>query len=267
MNASRRARPLLLLFTVALAGCGLSAYEERLAKTDQRNRYFAKLDATLDKYWSHPAYGLWLRPLKGMYGVPSPVKPPEGELPPDPRQEFQGVPLDLPGVVQAWDGVLPTAGGGTGPYRLYLLGNYSRFTRSDDAGRSTDPKQFFNDLETGLQNLFAVTLPDGDQGRGDQNNAKYRLQIPTSEQFVVPKPFTAVNFVPAEADRTPFHAWLFEHTAGQVQFAVLMLTPPNPTTEVRQALSTALETLQISSQTPGLQAGSTPGGGAPSGGF
>lgn len=267
MDASHRASRLVLLIPVTLAGCGLSAYEERLARTDQRNRYLARLDATLDKYWNHPTYGLWLRPPKGMIGVPAPVKPRDGELPPDARQEFQGVPLDLPGIIQAWDGTLPTAGGGSGAYRLYILGNHSRFSRSEEAGRSTDPKQFFTDLEIVLQNLFAVTLPQGDQGRGDQNNAKYRLQIPASEQYVIPKPFEAVNFVPAQPDQTPFHAWLFEHTTGQIQLAVLMLTPPNPATDVRQALTLSLETLQASSQTPGLQAGGGAGGAGRSGGF
>jgi hypothetical protein len=266
MNPYRRTIVLGLL-AAGLAGCGLSAYEERLAKTDQRNRYFAKLDSTLDPFWNHPGYQLWIRPPKSLRSIPAPVKPKDGEMPPDARQEFQGVPLDLPGVIQAWDGTLPTAGGGTGPYRLYLLGNHSRFLRNDEAGRSSDPKQFFADLEAMLQNLFGVTLPEGDQGRGDQNNAKYRLSIPTSEQFVIPKPFQAINFVPPTPEQTPFHAWLFEYTTGQIQFAVLMLTPPNPTTDVRQALTTALETLQVSPQAPGLQANSPAGGARPGGGF
>ena len=253
-----------------MAGCGLSTYEERLQRTDQRNRYFAKLDGTLDPYWSQQAYGLWLRPPQGMYGVPAPAKPEDGEEPPpDLRQEFIGVPLDLPGIIQAWDGTLPTAGGGEGAYRLYLLGNHSRYTRSETAGESNDPKDYFRDLEVVLQNLFGVELPTGDAGRADENNVKYRLQIPSTEQFVVPKAYTAVNFVPLEEGRQPFHGWLFQYTAGQIQFAALMLTPPNPSNDVRQSLLTSMETLRVASQTPGISAGGPAAaggaGGAPGG--
>jgi hypothetical protein len=255
------------LLVLGLAGCGLSTYEERLEKTAQRNRYFAKLDQSLDSYWNHAGYGLWLRPPKGFVGIPAPVKPREGELPPDLRQEFQGVPLDLPGIIHAWGGNLPTTAGGTEPCRLYLLGNHSRFTRSEEGGRSSDPKQFFADLELVLQNLFGVTLPDGDQARGDQNNAKYRLLIPASEQFAVPKPFLAVNFVPPPEQSLPFHAWLYEHTAGQIQLAVLVLTPPQGSAEGRQTVATSLETLQVSPQVPGLQAGAPGGGVRPGTGF
>ncbi len=249
-----------MLLAAVLVGCGVSAYEERLARTDQRNRHLARQDAILDAYWNHPGFGLWMRPPKGLVGVPAPVKPRDGELPPDQRQEYLGTALDLPGIIHAWDANLPTAGGERGPYRLYLLGNHSRFGRSQEAGRSSDPKQFFNDLEIALQTLFGVTLPEGDRGRGDENNSKYRVQIPTSEQYAVPKAFQAVNFVPMQSGELPFHAWLFEHTAGQVQFAVLMLTPPNPATDVRQSLTMALETLQVSPQSPGIQARGTTGG-------
>lgn len=256
----------LVALVVQLAGCGLSAYEERLAKTDQRNRYWAKLDAALDPYWSQAAYGLWLRAPKGMRSIPAPVKPKGSEeLPPDLRQEFQGVPLDLPGIIQCWEGLLPTAGGGTGPYRLYVLGNHSRFARSDDPTQSTEPKEFLKDLEIVLQNLYGVTLPPGDSGRGDQNNVKFRQQIPTNDQFVLPKTFQVVNFVPETAGQQPFHAWLYEHTTEQVQVALLMLTPEASSNEVRQTLTTALETIQVSPVAPSLQAG-TPGG-APGGTF
>ena len=253
----------LLLALLLSCGCGLSTYEERLQLTDHRNRYFAKLDSTLDGYWNQPAFGLWLRPPQGMYGVPAPVKPKDAEEPPpDLRQEFQGVPLDLPGIVQAWDGMLPTAGGGTGPYRLYLLSNHSRYMRNEEsAGQSNDPKDYFRDLEIVLQNLFGVEIPPGDTGRADENNVKYRVQIPTTPQFVIPKTYQAVNLVPLEEGRQPFQAWLFEYTAGQIQFAVLMLTPPNPSNDVRQALLTSLETLQISAQTPAPSAGGAAGGG------
>jgi hypothetical protein len=259
----------LLAAVLGLVGCGLSTYEERVDRTNRRNQYFARLDSTLDAYWNHPAYGLWLRPPDGMYGVPAPVKPRDGEPPPDPRQEFLGVPLDLPGVIQAWEGPLPTAGGGSGTYRLYLLGNHGRFARSEEAGRSSDPKQFFNDLESTLQTLFGVTLPAGDQGRSDQNNVKYRLQIPRAEEFALPKAFQAVDFVPAQENEAPFRAWLLEHTTGQIQFAALMLTPPNPSNDARQALLLSLETLRVSPQAPGLQAAAPggAGGGRPGAGF
>ena len=123
---------ILTVVLVCLPGCGSGTYEERLARTDQRNRYFNKLDTSLDGYWNQPAWGIWVRPPKGMVNVAAPPKAKEDEeQAPDLRMEFQGVPLDLPGVIQVWDGVMPTSGGGTGTYRLYLLGNHSRFARAE----------------------------------------------------------------------------------------------------------------------------------------
>lgn len=256
----------LCLTVAALAGCGVSAYEERLAKTDQRNRYFARLDAALDPYWNQISWGIWLRPPKGLLSVPPPALAKEGEdEPPDLRQEFQGVPLDLPGIIQVWDGSLPTAGGTAGPYRLFLLGNHSRFTKRDGAEGSNDPKTYFYDLEVVLQNLYGVTLPNGDGGRGDANNERFRQSIPTTEEFVIPKNWVLVNFVPLQEGQQPFNAWLFEYTAGPVQFAALMLTPPNASNDVRQTLLTSLETLQIAAQPPSYQTGTV--GPAPGGAF
>ncbi len=251
------------LLPLWLSGCGVSAYEDRLRRTNERNHYLARLDEHLDPYWSHAAYGLWLRPPKGFITLPAPAPPKEegASPPPDRRQEFQGTPLDLPGVIHAWDGVLPLAGGGTGPYRLYVLGNHERFLAADRYGK---PADFYGALEASLQTLYGVELPPGDTGRGDENNVKYRQTIPPAEQYNLPKLFQGVNFASANPRRAvPFHAWLYEHTSGQVQCAVLLLTPPNPSPAVRQSLLLALETLRVSPQPPRAQPGggttSTPG--------
>jgi hypothetical protein len=253
---------LCLGLLLSLTGCGSSTYEERLAKTDQRNRHIARLNAALDGYWKQELWGIWLRPPKGLVNVPAPLPAKEGEEEaPDPRLEFQGVPLDIPGIIQVWDGTLPATGGAGSPYRIYLLGNHSRYANRGGEGASNDPKTYFYDLEIVLQSFYGVTLPDGDRGRGDQNNERYRQQIPNSEQFAVPKPFVLVNFVPQQEGAQPFNALLMEHTAGQVQFALLALLPPNATNEARQNLLTSVETLQISSQTPGLSTSMPSGGG------
>ncbi|MFV0444064.1 MAG: hypothetical protein ACK5Q5_10885 [Planctomycetaceae bacterium] len=253
---------LLGLLVMSVVGCGLSAYEERLAKTDQRNRYLARLDATLAGYWNQPSWGIWLRPPKGLLDVAAPARPTDGEEEPvDLRQQFMGVPLDLPGIIQVWEGTTPTAGSDPGPFRLYLLGNHGRFARTGGGGESADPKTYLYDLELALQNLYGVTLPQGDGGRGDQNNVRYRQTIPSAEEFTVSKPFVVVNFVPEMEGQQPFNASLYEHTAGPVQLAVLLLASSNASHELRQSLQTALETLQVSSDTPGLQSGATSGGG------
>lgn len=264
---SRRDRfraALCLLLPVVAVGCGLSAYEERLRRADERNRHLARLDEQLDPFWNHAAYGLWMRPPKGFTAVPAPQPPkdPGAEPPPDRRQQFQGTPLDLPGIIQAWDATLPLAGGGTGPYRLYVLGNHERFIAADRFGKASD---FFRDLEASLQTLYGVELPPGDSGRGDERNVKYRQLIPASEQFALQKLFQAVNFAPgAPRHAVPFNAWLFEYSNGTVQSAVLMLTPPTPAPSVRQTLTSALETLQVSPTPPrGAPGGTTtpaPGG-------
>jgi len=262
MSQLPRPRPILLtaLLAVAAAGCGLSTYEERLRRTNERNQYLARLDDLLAPYWNHPQYGIWLRPPKGFVPMAAPARPkdPEDEPPPDRRQEFQGTALDIPGVIQAWEALLPVAGGGTGPYRLYVLGNHERFLAADRYGK---PAEFVQGLEQSLGGLFAVELPPGDGGRGDQDNVKYRQMIPSTEQFVVPKLFQAVNYVNPRGD-TAFRAQLFEHASGQVQVAVLLLTPPTPAVAPRQTLLTALETLQASSTPPRGQPGGAvvPGG-------
>lgn len=263
----------VFLLPALSAGCGLNAYEERLARTDERNAYYAHLDEVLQPvYWNHPQFDLWLRPPAGLASMPEPQPPKaaEGEEPPDPppdpRLEYRGVPLDLPGLIHAWEGNLPVAGGGSAPYRLYLLGNHSRFISSSDRGDSK-PQDYINDLEIVLQNLFQQTLPPGDRGRSDEPNVKFRAQIPSSERFVVPKPFAGVNFVPLEGtfpEGQEFRGWLYEYTNGPVQTALLMLTPSSPSLDVRDAFQTSLETLRVSPQPPRVQAGRR--GAAPSGG-
>jgi hypothetical protein len=251
--ANRTAASLLLLAAACgvLGGCGSGTYGERLKATNERNAYFARLDATLAPYATPREFGnydIWLRPPQGLRGLFPPAQPKDGsEPPPDPRLEFQGVPLDLPGLITAWEGTLPIAGGGAGTYRLYLLGNHSRFLSGDSLGK---PADYFKDLESALSSLFLVTLPDGNTGRGDRPNEKFALQIPASGTYTLPKPYTGVNFTADQDVRLPFQGWLYEHSAGPMQVAVLMLTPPTPSNDVRQALLTSLETLQVGVQPP-----------------
>ncbi len=275
LRADRAASPgrtarwgLLLLLLCGLAGCGSRTYEERLRRTNQRNAHYARLDAELAGYWKDPLFQIALRPPQDMIGMPPPKEPEEiegveataeePEPPPDLRYEFLGTPLDLPGLIYAGEGQLLVVGGEKGPYRLYVLGNHSRFLGDDDAG--AEPGDYLDDLEIVLQNLFQVQLPPGDQGSASADNVKYVQKIPTSDQFDIPKRFTGVNFVPEEG-KLPFRAWLFEFTPANssVQFAALMLTPPNPSNEVRKRLVTSLETLMISPQPPRVVPGAKPG--------
>lgn len=265
----------LLAGWLFVSGCGSSTYSERLALADARNGYFANLNATLEPY-SQPremsGFDVWIRPQKGLRFMPAPsAKAADAtDAPPDPRREFEGVPLDLPGLIGAWDGNLSVAGGGTGHYRLYVLGNHSRFLGSE-ADQGANPADFLNDLEVALSILFEVMLPPGDKHRGDQPNQKFTLQVPPEgAQFAKSEKFNGINFVgSAERDPAlPFQAWLYERTGGPVQVAVLMLTPPSTTNDVRQALLTSLESLEFSTQPPrfvprsGGQSGAA-GGAAP----
>ena len=194
--------------------------------------------------------------------VPAPPPPKEDEEPaPDQRQEFEGVPLALPGIIHAWDGSLPAAGGGTGKYRIYVLGNHERYIAADLFGK---PLEFHHELEVSLQTLFGVELPVGDTGRGDRDNEKFRQMVPHSEQFTLQKTFTAINFAP-RGDSPPFKAWLFEYTQEKIQFALLVLTPSAPSPAVRQTILTSLETLQVSPQTPRGRPGGAPSSAQPAG--
>ncbi len=241
-----------------MGGCGSQTYEARLEATKQRNAYLSRLDAELQPY-AQAGFNVWIRPPKEMVHVPPPVPPKEegAEMPPDVRQSWHGVDLTLPGgsILAAWDGQLPTAGGDRAPYRILLLGNHSRFLGRDSAEETGDPGQFFTDLELRLQNLFGVTLPPGDGGRGDRPNEKYRVRLPNSDRFAVPKTYFAVNFQSETTDSSettglPFQAWLYEHNAQRIQVAVLILAPLNPSNDVRQRLLTSLETLQVSPDVP-----------------
>jgi hypothetical protein len=259
----------VLLWIALLAGCGASAYEDRLARTDERNRYLAKLDEDLGPYWNHAGYQIWLRPPIGMVEIAAPQKPKsengeEVEMPPDLRQEFGGVPLNLPGVIQTWEGNVP--GAAASKYRVYVLGNHSRFISSSE-DTSNEPKNYFGDLENVLGGFYGVTLTPGDSGSAANNNEKFRIQIPATERFAVPRTFAGVHYVPAAEGQVPFNAWLYEHSHGEMQCAVLMLAPPDSPPALRVALLTSLETIRVSNQKPRVQAGAAGGssntGGAP----
>jgi hypothetical protein len=249
---------------VLVPGCGLETYEQRLAETNEYFKYVNKLDTYLaEGVWDDPAYGVTLRVPRGFVLQAAPAPPAEGAegaeaeevVSPvaDPRQPaFLGV--DLPGMIAAF-----RADDGQSVSFLYVLGNHERvLIRAANDGVGDDPGTFLADLELLLQNAIGVTIPE-QLGRGDRDNEKYTETIPREPKYAVPKEFTAISFLQPEAPEgaasTPeLRLQLYEHLAGDMQVAILMIFQPKLVrSDPRDALKLSLETLRVRSEPPRLE--------------
>jgi len=242
---------------VAVCGCGLDTYEQRLAETNDYFKYVNKLDTYLsDGTWSNDAYGIKLRLPKGFVPLPGPAPPAEGEETEapvvDPRQpNFLGV--DLPGLIEAF-----RAENGQAVTLLYVLGNHERvLIRAANDGVGDDPATYLTDLELLLQNAIGVTIPD-QPGKGDRDNEKYTETIPRDPKYAHQKDFTAISLLQPEppdgaASQLQLRLQLYEYQAGGMQVALLLIYPTTASSDPRDAFKLALETLEVSDQPPRLE--------------
>jgi hypothetical protein len=245
----------------AIPGCGLETYEQRLAETNEYFKYVNKLDTYLaDVTWVNSAYGVELRFPKGFVELPAPAPPAEGEEAAAPvvderQPNFLGI--TLPGMIAAFRGEVP-AGDKPAVVFLYVLGNHERILiRAANDGVGDDPATYFTDLELLLQNAIGVTIPE-QPGKGDRDNEKYTETIPREEKYAVKKDFTAISFLQPDptggaGSGLQLRLRLYEHQAGPMQVATLMIYPTTVRTDPHDALKLALETLKVSSEPPRLQ--------------
>jgi hypothetical protein len=272
---------LLLLGCVWLAGCGVQAYEAQLNNANELFTYQNRLDQYLTRQpWEAPGYGVSMRiPLGyGMIPAPAPVAPKEGEdgeeveepePPVDLRQPtYLGVP-EIEGLIGAWKAAVPSTDGSTAVVFLYVFGNHERMLSGSEGG--LPPDEYLNHLEAVLQTQLGLTI-EQEGGSASQTNAKFHESIPREEKFVRIKQFDVVRLIPSdgsleELQLPKLEAYLYEHQAGSMQVAILLVTPTSVRDDPDKALRVALETLSVSDKAPQRQADGQVGQPASKSGF
>ncbi len=253
-----------LFAALLLAGCGAQTYEARLQQTSELFAYQNKLNENLSKtFWqsSDPVGGaVKMRVPKPFQMQARPqIIPPAAEGEPPTLEEDKRHPFfigiqELPGLIDAWQGVLPIGGGQGMPSYLYVLGNHQRFIDKQlNDGVGPEPGEFLNDLETLLTGTLGVTLADDPKAL---ENVKYAAKVPAQELYAVPKDFDVIKLVTPEGmaaqslGNVPWRMLVYEHRAGPVQTAVLLLYPASATDKPDERLKLALETFTASDQPP-----------------
>ena len=292
----RSARVFTICALLLAVGCGVGTYEQRLTVSSNYFTYLNKLNASLARApWVAPdPYGMSMRTPLGFQLLARPVPPEEAEAAAegeaaaasesesateeteasadetaasDPRHpSFLGI--ELPGLIDAWQADLPTSGGGTTKAFLYVMGNHDRFlelARNDNVG--LDPETFLDDLEAILADSLRVTVAEESGSGAAVDNARYKDLIPRGEEYAVPKEFSKISYVPAEERLTELglpsiRLHLYEHRAGPVQVAILMIHPASVSSRPEEALRLGLETFSVVDQPPALKrADAAPSGG------
>ncbi len=261
---------LIVLACFSLSGCGYSTYEQRLADTKDFYEYLEVVDSSLaSPAWDRRDVGMTMRvpmPFKGQLAGPEKMQDDDGNVSwgEDPRQP-NVLGIDLEGLVDAWQATMSDAAGEQVDSRMYVLSNHQRWLEKE-AGAAA-PQDFLTDLEHQLMSAFQVTVPGGESGiPGD--NVHYRQLIPDrgslNAKYNTPKDFTIVRFVPENTvGGQDLQGLLYEHTSGDIQMAVLILCPKTVTSQFRNRVDLALQTLQVAGQAP---KGSTGTGGTGGGG-
>lgn len=258
---------LLLTCGLCLAGCGVQAYEQQLNNANELFAYQNRLDQFLTRTpWDAPGYGVSMRIPLGYGEIPAPVpaapkKGEEGEAAEDPeppvdlrQPTYLGVP-EIEGLIGAWKAAVPSSDGSNAVVFLYVFGNHSRLlTSSAQPGEGQASDEYLNHLEAVLQTQLGVTI-EQEGGSANQPNHKLRESIPRDEKFVRRKEFEVVRLVPSEGalqelQLPKLEAYLYEHHAGGIQTAILLVAPTSVRENPDNALRVALETLSVSDQAP-----------------
>lgn len=237
-------------------GCGVAKYEERLQATAEFYEYMNLIEANLaSPIWERSDLGLKMRlPLPFRIPLPGPelLVDEEGhqEFGPDPRQPA-ALGIELPGIVEAWQAPLPAESGHMQDARIYLLTNHSRFKKVDGAVLE-EPMEFIDDLENQLANLFGVDIPEGETDR-PADHIRYSIVAPVPgsayAKYIQPKRYSVIRFVSDQPiNGQVVQVLLYEHRAGDIQTAVLMIGPTTFSSQFRQRIDLALQTLAVTPQ-------------------
>lgn len=247
---------LLVLTSCVLVGCGQAKYEERLKASAEFYEYMQTMEANLaSPIWERSDLGMKMRlPLPFRIPMPGPelLVDEEGEqfYGPDPRHP-EVLATTFPGIVEAWQTMLPGEAGQQVDSRIYVLTNHSRFKLVDGAVLE-EPAEFFSDLEVQVSNVFDIFIPDG-EANAPGENIRYKLTVPMtgspSSKFIEPKRFSVIRFVPEEvAEGQGLQVVLYEHQAGDIQVAVVVIGPSSFSSQFRQRLEMSLQTLSVQPQ-------------------
>lgn len=259
---------MLMLSWSIVAGCGSAEYEARLQRTQALYEYLAELDrALVSPAWNRSDVGLAMRlpiPFSKPLAAPVPEKDAEGNPLPitdDPRQpDVLGV--DLPGLVDAWQGSVNGAEGESQAL-FFVCSNHQRFL--DLGPQTAAPDAFLSDLEVAIQTGFGILLPEG-ESQQPADNVRYRHLAPSRSsghaKYTTSKDYTAIRFVPTEPlGGRDLEGMLFEHRTGKIQLGILCIFPRDAGSQFRDRLHLALETLVASGEAPKPRSGSAGGGG------
>jgi hypothetical protein len=251
---------LCLVLATALAvlsGCGSATYEDRLQQTRDLYEYLHLVETHLaSPAWNRSEFGLAMRVPKPfgrpMEGPEVTIDEDENEIRgPDPRHpDILGI--DLPGLIEGWSAELPGDDESPVAARFYVMSNHERFLTRDDGG--LPPDEFHADLERLLMNAFQVAIPDGEAAR-PADNARFRHQVPARgsqhARYTTPKDYIAIRFVPNEPiGGESLQGLLYQRREGNVQAAILILAPTSLSATFRQRIDLALQTFQVSPETP-----------------
>jgi hypothetical protein len=280
----RRRAPLALLAAGCcwIAGCGVQAYEERLNNANEMFKYQNRLDAVLARTpWPAPhGFEVSMRVPNGYVQQAAPKPPAEGEEGEDapapvvdPRQPtYLGIP-ELEGLLGAWKATVPAANNQQSFVFLYVVGNHQRMLTSSPGEQSLPADEFLKDLESLLQLQLGVTLAEGGQS-GSQDNSRVRESLPPERlaRFAKRKEFDSFHIVPSagalqQLGLPELDVYLYEHRAGSIQVAVLLVTPRAVLGSPDTNLRIALETLQVSDRAPRRAAPGQSGAPTPERGF
>ncbi len=265
---------IISFLAMTMLGCGYAKYEERLQASAEFYEYMENIDRNLaSPIWERSDLGIKLRlplPFRAPMPKPEVLQDEEGNTyyGPDSRHPQDSLGIELPGIVEAWQAFLPGESGEQVDSRIYVLTNHSRFILVDGA-LAEEPMNFMDDLEAELATVFDVIIPDGESNQpGD--NVRYGMTVPPqgspNSKFIDPKRYSVVRFLATDPENgPPFQAVLYEHFAGDIQAAVLVIGPKAFTSQFRQRVDLALQTFSVRPQASAQMNQST-GTATPSGG-
>ena len=262
-TVTRNAAVVLLLAAccVWIAGCGVQAYEQRLNNANEMFAYQNRLDRILSKSaWADPyGFGVTMRLPNGYAQIPAPAAPAEGdesaEPIADPRQPtYLGI-TELEGLLGAWK--LQSAGNSGANAFLYVVSNHHRMLAAGPGENKLPHDEFLQDLEALLDLQLGISVENGGQARS-QENVKVSESLPrddTIAKYTRRKEFVSMQLVPSgdalqQLGLPELEIYVYEHRAGSVQVALLLVAPLSVRDNPDANLRVALETLTVSDQPP-----------------